>query len=171
MAQAMGLTTDGFYFWLPSNTPSTSGKPNTASDFTVPTQFTEQLQGKWEVALTEIHYPNDWKNVPRTVHLVIKTKDRTTGAVIDKEWVSIPPANYDSVDEVLQIINDKSKLIFCKREDEGEKVLITCKEKEIRTTIPVTRNNGDFLIIWGLVPPLAMKCGLSRVRQILLVWL
>lgn len=48
-----------FYLTLPSNT----APENKTSTFTVRLPTKLELQGKWEVALSEIQYPHSWNNI------------------------------------------------------------------------------------------------------------
>ena len=49
-----------FYLTLPSNTPGTD---NTTSRFRVNLPSHIDLQGDWEIGLSEIFYPNSWCNI------------------------------------------------------------------------------------------------------------
>lgn len=55
---------DGFYVTLPSNTGLNVFKNNTISSYRVNLPRHINLEGPWQVALTEISYPHTWHNVP-----------------------------------------------------------------------------------------------------------
>lgn len=55
---------------------------NTATNFTVRLPYKIQLQGEWQVALTEIHYPQTWTHVSGNadnnwLEIAIKSKKNT----------------------------------------------------------------------------------------------
>lgn len=55
---------EGFYVTLPSNAGLSVFKDNTISSFRVNLAQHINLEGSWQVALTEISYPHTWHNVP-----------------------------------------------------------------------------------------------------------
>lgn len=57
-------TKEGFYITLPSNASLNVFKNNTASRFQVDLAQHINLEGPWQVALTEISYPHTWFNIP-----------------------------------------------------------------------------------------------------------
>jgi len=56
---------EGFYVTLPSNASLNVFKNNTSSSFRVDLAQHIDLEGSWQVALTEISYPHTWHNAPR----------------------------------------------------------------------------------------------------------
>lgn len=54
---------DSFYIHLPSNASMHVYENNTASHYRVNLPKAIKLDGRWEVALSEIHYPHSWRNV------------------------------------------------------------------------------------------------------------
>ena len=54
---------DNFYLTLPSNASSTIRPCNKPQAFTVELAQPIELEGKWEAALTEIQFPNNWYNI------------------------------------------------------------------------------------------------------------
>uniref|UniRef100_A0AAZ1WYR3 Uncharacterized protein n=1 Tax=Oreochromis aureus TaxID=47969 RepID=A0AAZ1WYR3_OREAU len=60
----MSLRAQGFYVTLPSNASLNVFKNNTSSSFRVDLAHHLNLDGAWEVALTEISYPYTWLNIP-----------------------------------------------------------------------------------------------------------
>ena len=69
----------GFYITLPSNASQDIFKANTISDFGMDLAWTIDLEGEWEVALTEISYPHSWLNLPRDdAYFLWRTKPKET---------------------------------------------------------------------------------------------
>lgn len=60
----MTVRSQGFYVTLPSNASLNVFKTNTSSCFRVDLAQHLNLDGAWEVALTEISYPYTWLNLP-----------------------------------------------------------------------------------------------------------
>ena len=52
-----------FYVMLPSNSPMEYFPDNKTSNFVTKLSRTLQLDGKWEVGLAEIVYPDTWYNI------------------------------------------------------------------------------------------------------------
>ena len=61
------METTQFYLHLPSNSSVDKFPMNTLSEYRVGLPQTIALEGDWEVALTEIHYPHSWNNVQGNV--------------------------------------------------------------------------------------------------------
>ena len=57
------MSRDNHYFTLPSNASKRQHPNNKAQHYKVALPHTIELKGKWQVALTEIQYPNNWYNV------------------------------------------------------------------------------------------------------------
>lgn len=55
----------GFYITLPSNASHNVFKDNTSDNFRVDLAQHIDLDGQWEVAVTEISYPHTWYNIPQ----------------------------------------------------------------------------------------------------------
>ena len=56
-----------FYLTLPSNSSMDVFANNTTAKFVTKLPDVLELDGEWEVALSEIHYPHAWYNIPRNV--------------------------------------------------------------------------------------------------------
>ena len=84
-----------FYLYLPSNTRY---KGNTPAQFIVLLAQPYELVGEWEVGLMEIQYQRTWYNVPpeQFVHIGSKT-------------IPIPEGMYNTMDDLLKILNKKIK--------------------------------------------------------------
>ena len=54
-----------FYLTLPSNSSMDVFANNTTAKFVTKLPDVLELDGEWEVALSEIHYPHAWYNIPR----------------------------------------------------------------------------------------------------------
>lgn len=105
-----------FYLWLPSNSSMDVFPSNTLSEFRVRLPQSITLTDEWEVALTEIHYPHSWKNVPGDFwnRFYIKEGD-------DVEVYLVRSGHYSSVQSIVDVINeliddtrhkDKAKLSY-----------------------------------------------------------
>ncbi|KAL7388635.1 hypothetical protein ABVT39_018278 [Epinephelus coioides] len=82
MAQISGG--EGFYITLTSNASEDVFKNNTGSSFHVDLAQNIDLEGPWQVALTEISYPHTWHNIPQdATYFEWRKKPATT----DKETI------------------------------------------------------------------------------------
>lgn len=59
-----GAKDDGFYITLPSNASLNVFKDNKSSSYRVDLAQHIDLEGEWQVALSEISYPHTWFNIP-----------------------------------------------------------------------------------------------------------
>ena len=59
------METTQFYPHLPSDSRLDTFLDNTLTEYRVGLPQTITLEGEWEVALTEIHYPHSWNNIER----------------------------------------------------------------------------------------------------------
>ena len=93
-----------FYVTLPSNTDP----ENETSNFSVRLPSKLDLQGKWEVALSEIQYPHSWNNVKQnTVSSGFGLIDNCLEITLTNKIVMpiyVPPGYYDTIDELIQAI-------------------------------------------------------------------
>lgn len=143
------MDSDDFYVMVPSNSPSASGKPNMPQDFTVAVQHSEQLQGKWEVALTEIHYPNTWFNLRKDAVLkatAVHVQDGTP--MSPPEFITIPAGYYESLDKLITTINANSKEIRAYFSPSEERVWITNRISK-KVDLRVTEESVELLSILG----------------------
>lgn len=115
---------EGFYLTAMSNAPNPSGGVNKPQNFTHSTQHTNQLQGKWEVALTSILFPRTWFNVKYDSKLVVKSFFNI------HEEITIPAGIYDSIDKLVHDLTDRSTLLEFVYNDFSKEVLIVLKTKD-----------------------------------------
>ena len=87
-----------FYLTLPSNTNGESNKTNSYR-VNLPIQFS--LQGEWEVALSEIFYPNSWRNIKND-----EGSYNLEGMNVPAVIAMIPNKNYSSVNELASALNE-----------------------------------------------------------------
>lgn len=87
-----------FYLTLPSNASFDVFPDNKASHFKVKLAKPVHLEGNWEMALVEIHYPDCWKNVDEHSN---KFSVNTTAGIIQ---CSIPQGHYSTAEEVIAAI-------------------------------------------------------------------
>ena len=109
-----------FYLTLPSNSSMDVFANNTTAKFVTKLPDVLELDGEWEVALSEIHYPHAWYNVPRnTCSFVIfyKTSDVDIALIeeLPFEWwqgrntmKTLPEGYYASPQE---IVDEMKKLV------------------------------------------------------------
>jgi len=89
-----------FYMTLPSNASLETFPKNTQSDFKVRLQQPLRLEGKWQVGVVEVHYPNSWNNV--TDGKIIITQKPGSAKVMFVET-----GRYRTVEEILNAIHDQ----------------------------------------------------------------
>ena len=98
----MGATR--FYLHLPSNSSLDKFPQNTLTEYQVSLPQTITLEGEWEVALTEIHFPHSWNNVQGNFLNRSFLRNREQRGVW--EVIMIPPGHYSSIDDVITTINE-----------------------------------------------------------------
>lgn len=91
------------YITLPSNTDPN----NKTGDFTVHLPATLQLDGNWEVGLSEIIYPHTWVNLHS--YLEKDTGMRSTAIIVEfyegrPMEIIVPSANFENITELLTAI-------------------------------------------------------------------
>ena len=100
--EIMGVTQ--FYLHLPSNSSLDKFPQNTLTENRVSLPQTITLEGEWEVALTEIHYPHSWNNVQENFLNRFLLRNREQSGVW--EAIIIPPGHYSSIDDLITTINE-----------------------------------------------------------------
>ena len=98
----MGATQ--FYLHLPSNSSLHKIPQNTLTEYRVSLPQAITLEGEWEVALTEIHYPHSWNSVQGNFLNRFFLRNREQRGVW--EAIMIPPGHYSSIDDVITTINE-----------------------------------------------------------------
>ena len=88
-----------FYLHLPSNSSLDKFPGNTLTDYRVCWRQTITLEGEWEVALTEIHYPHSWNNLQGNFSNRFFLRNQE----LSKVWEAliIPAGPYYSITDVL----------------------------------------------------------------------
>ncbi len=104
-----------FYMTLPSNSSMDIYPENKTSTFTVQIPRYVRMEGEWDVALAEIHYPYSFFTVQEGENkFEIKTHFATTGFLDPKEklipeqiWLKleITAGFYDNVNEIIKAVN------------------------------------------------------------------
>lgn len=91
-----------FYVTLPSNT----SPENRTGNFSVHLPNNLDLQGKWEVALSEIQYPHSWNNMHGTVNQSGRADNYIDVTFTNKLTVSVfvPGGYYGTIHELLAAI-------------------------------------------------------------------
>ena len=77
---------------------------NTLTECRVRLPQTITLEGEWEVALTEIHYPHSMNNVEGNFLNRFFLRNREQRGVW--EAIMIPPGHYSSIGDVITTINE-----------------------------------------------------------------
>ena len=93
-----------FYLHLPSNSSLNKFPNNTLTEYRVGLPQTINLEGDWEVALTEIHYPHSWNNVQGNFLNRFLLRNRELHGVW--ETLIIPLGHYASIDAVIAKMNE-----------------------------------------------------------------
>ena len=88
-----------FFLTLPSNT---EGDGNRTNSYRVQLPAHMDLQGDWEVGLSELFYPNSWCNITSEDHFFV-----LEGPGLDErsDFYFIPQKNYISVDDLVGQLN------------------------------------------------------------------
>ena len=99
-----------FRIALPSNASLEYFPKNTASNYTVKPAIPLSLSN-YEVALSEIIFPNSWQNVRKGYNTVTISRLRKKKGDEDavKAKLTIPPGYYTSIEKLIEVIN-KEKL-------------------------------------------------------------
>jgi len=111
-----------FYLTLPSNSSMDVFANNTAAQLITKLPDVLELDGEWEVALSEIHYPHAWYNIPQNAcKFIVYYKSSIADEHLDtismipfEQWpvgnthMTIPEGYYASPQE---IVNEMKKLV------------------------------------------------------------
>ena len=93
-----------FYLHLPSNSSLDKFPNNTLTEYRVCLPQTISLTGDWEVALTEIHYPQSWNNVQGD----FRNRFYLRNQELDGMWevLIVPAGHYSSITDVIAKMNE-----------------------------------------------------------------
>lgn len=98
-----------FYLTLSSDSSLRDYPDNRTSTFTVSLPKTISLQGEWEMALSEFHYPHTIQNVTKDNNKFIyqykKMTHNDSAFRIFNVSVEIPIGHYRTVDDVIKVLN------------------------------------------------------------------
>ena len=113
-----------FYLTLPSNSSQKYYPNNTLTHYITKLHNPVDLQGGWEVGLSEIFYPHTWHNVGKYEQIIVSCfycagvdPQFTFASSENKAYtkiLQIKRGYYESVASLLQEINDTIKQIFSK---------------------------------------------------------
>ena len=92
-----------FYISLPSNVNSPEFPNNTTSNFKTVLLKTINLTGNWEVALTEISFPQSWYNVK---NYMTEIKIANINDQSDYSIIHFPYGYYKNIEELINTINN-----------------------------------------------------------------
>jgi hypothetical protein len=99
-----------FYMTLASNSSMDYYKENKTCNFTVQLPKTLTLDGKWKVAVAEVHHPNTFLNVAEGSDSIL-FRVRNRGRIFENfnkdclEKFSIPTKTYKTIQEIIYAIN------------------------------------------------------------------
>ena len=79
---------------------------NTLSDYTVKLDPPLNLNGNYEVGLCEITYPRSWLNVKQDEMYISMALTGEGGKLDGHNFVSLPEGHYDSVDNLIAVLNE-----------------------------------------------------------------
>lgn len=101
-----------FYLTLPSNSSTNYYKDNKAENYITHLPRTIQLDGgEWEVALVEAHYPSTFRTLGEGEHIRFTIEDPKVTPPLKSEFTfNLQPGNYDTVDALLQYINNYERI-------------------------------------------------------------
>ena len=131
------MESHGFYVTLPSNASLDVHPDNTLSNYTVQLPRTLYLKPGFEVALAEIQYPLSWKTVPDYTFGVLNlTED------VDITTIVFPDAHYDSVLELVRVINKNLVTFFEIKNLPKRTIMLTYDELTNKVTLKATIGYG-----------------------------
>lgn len=118
---------DQFYIVLPSNSNLDVFADNSTSCFTVKLAHDIRLRGRWEVGLSEIHFPHTFLHLSEKNSLGTVEEWLVERVVIDRKPYKIPHGLYEDEDDFLEKVNEVfSELnISFKRHPDQPSYLIT----------------------------------------------
>ena len=95
-----------FQAFFPSNSSMDAHPDNTISKYTVELKTPLQLEGDYEVGLSQIQYPRTWNNIRkgRNTYVIRWTIPKTKPYSITKK---IPPGHYSSINELISMIQQR----------------------------------------------------------------
>jgi hypothetical protein len=102
---------DDFFMVLPSNTICKEYPDNKTSKYTIKLPKVVHLEGVWEVALSEIHYPHTFLNI-ESEHAWIKCFKRISGHAVQVSPKLSLESGYYSGEEIYRELNDKISRSF-----------------------------------------------------------
>lgn len=131
-----------FYITLPSNSSSAIFPKNTQSHFITQLPSPQQLDGEWEVALVEIHFPVAWNNIDSTNDtFYVKDWDRASpirpNVAAGYTTVSIDRGHYPNVQTLVDAMTTAMG-------DLAQKIRITYKRAMGKTVILTRHANIMF---------------------------
>ncbi|XP_075772970.1 uncharacterized protein F54H12.2-like [Pelodiscus sinensis] len=92
----------GIYVTLPSNASAAVFPQNTSSNFTIQLAKPSNLNGRWEVALSEIHYCHSWNTLSHETPFTIASEKEI-------QRLTMQPGYYSSIQHLVEGINESIK--------------------------------------------------------------
>ncbi|MED5363039.1 MAG: chromo domain-containing protein, partial [Bacteroidota bacterium] len=101
------MSNEQFYLTLPSNSSFQYHPNNTVAEYTTQLPRAIQLDGEWEVALVEIHYPRTWNNLRSKKSRILYMKDGKP-PILNCE---VPPGYYSTMSSVIDACHKALKTL------------------------------------------------------------
>lgn len=162
---------DQFYTVLPSNSNLEAFPDNSTSCFTVKLPHEIRVRGRWEVGLSEIHFPHTFlhlseKNARGTVEEFIVQR-----MVIDRKKYKIPHGLYEDEDEFLEKVNDeftRHNISFERNSDQSPYLVIrsTCTDSEDENCIHLIDASRGLLKMLGFDSSQENKISIAKGQPI-----
>lgn len=151
---------DSFYITLPSNCSTDIYPSNTPEHFKTVLPRRIGLQGDYEVALTEIHYPQFLYNINKDIHYIrieFAQENKEGEKVIGRYDFRLLDAVYLSVEQLVLHINSLSKEGVLKyRFDIGKDKIVSFRTEYIDTKLEMS---DSLALMLGFIP------GMRFLRQ------
>lgn len=170
-----------FYLTLPSNSSVNFYPGNTLTRFTTRLHDTVELNGEWEMGLSEIQFPRTWYNIPtgeswisfegfeiddvvNVPQRVYDPRSMDTSPPIERVTVNMPAGHYSTLAKVIDVLNVSIIAAFDKTIKEWVSVGIT---KNITRRPPSFKYNERSGKVYATLPKL-MTAKMSPVMETIL---
>ena len=162
-----------FYLTLPSNSSMDYYPENTVAQYRTKLISTIELDGEWEVGLTEI-------SIPSNVHNVIEGycyyNLYLAGEFIRR--INLTPGHYRRMRELMEDLHRSQRaqvplqsheplLVQFSFEANNKKVRMV-REETVHSHVHVEFNTNQ-LVCWVTIPTYVIRCGIRRFRNFLLI--
>ena len=156
------METTQFYLHLPSNSSLDTFPDNTLTEYRVGLPQTITLEGEWEVALTEIHYPHSWNNIRGDFmnRILLRNEDFPIWEVL-----IIPPGHYSTIEDVIAKMNE----LVTKDQRFKDDVKFTYDSRSRKVTVHLENNTEislrDISYLLGFSGPRVISKAVTAERE------